>query len=405
MSLHKEIALEAEICAHLAGHGWLHAEGDAAGYDRTRALYPADLLAWVQETQPKAWETLTKQHGQVAGETLLSRVRDQLDQRGTLDVLRIGLEMLGLRQPLQIAQFRPAFALNNEILARHKANRLRVVRQVRYSLHNENSIDLVFFLNGLPVATAELKTDFTQCVGDAIDQYRDDRDPRPKGQAPEPLLSFPNGALVHFAVSNLEVHMTTRLEGKATSFLPFNQGDHGAAGNPVNPAGGHRTAYLWEQIWERESWLEILGRYLIAQRDNKKQIEKILFPRYHQLDVTRRIQSAVLADGPGTKYLVQHSAGSGKTNSIAWTAHFFADLHDAAQKKVFDSVIVVSDRKVIDGQLQDALFDFQRKTGVVATIKGSAGSKSAELAEALSGDKKDRRLHDPDFSLCPRGGA
>ncbi len=388
MSLHKEIALEAEICAHLADHGWLHAEGDAGGYDRTRALYPADLLAWVQETQPKAWETLTKQHGQVAGETLLSRVRDQLDQRGTLDVLRIGVEMLGLKQPLQIAQFRPALALNEEILARHKANRLRVVRQVRYSLHNENSIDLVLFLNGLPVATAELKTDFTQCVGDAIDQYRDDRDPRPKGLTPEPLLSFPNGALVHFAVSNLEVHMTTRLEGKATGFLPFNQGDHGAAGNPVNPAGGHRTAYLWEQVWEREGWLEILGRYLIAQRDKKKQIEKILFPRYHQLDVTRRIQSAVLADGPGTKYLVQHSAGSGKTNSIAWTAHFFADLHDAGQKKVFDSVIVVSDRKVIDGQLQDALFDFQRKTGVVATIKGTAGSKSGELAEALSGDKK-----------------
>lgn len=156
----------------------------------------------------------------------------------------------------------------------------------------------------------------------------------------------------------------------------------------MNPDGGHRTAYIWEQVWEREGWLEILGRYLIAQRNKKKEIEKLIFPRYHQLDATRRLQAAVLADGPGTKYLVQHSAGSGKTNSIAWTAHFLAELHDAGNRKVFDSVLVVSDRTVIDSQLQEALFDFQRKTGVVATIKGSAGSKSKELAQALSGDKK-----------------
>ena len=262
------------------------------------------------------------------------------------------------------------------------------MRQVRYSLQNENSIDLVLFLNGVPVATAELKTDFTQSIGDAIDQYRFDRLPRPKGQAPEPLLSFPNGALVHFAVSNSEVAMVTKLDGPATQFLPFNQGDNGAAGNPVNPNGGHRTAYLWEKVWARESWLEILGRYLIAQRDKKKNIERIIFPRFHQLDVTRKLQAAVLSEGAGSKYLVQHSAGSGKTNSIAWTAHFLADLHDAKDKKIFDSVLVVSDRTVIDSQLSEALFDFERQSGVVATIKGNDGSKSAELAAALSGDKK-----------------
>ncbi len=387
MSLHKEISFEREICQHLADHGWLHTEGDAAGYDRARALFPADVLAWVQATQPKAWATLTKNHGPRAQETLLARLRDQLDQRGTLDVLRRGIELLGLAQPLKLAEFKPALAINAEILARYAQNRLRVVRQVRYSLHSENSLDIVLFLNGLPVATAELKTDFTQSINDAIDQYRFDRPPRPKGQAAEPLLSFPNGALVHFAVSNSEVHMVTRLDGPATAFLPFNQGDHGAAGNPVNPAG-HRTAYLWEQVWARESWLEILGRYLIAQRDKKKQIEKVIFPRFHQLDVTRKLQAAVLHDGPGGKYLVQHSAGSGKTNSIAWTAHFLAELHDAQHKKVFDTVLVVSDRTVIDSQLQDALFDFQRTSGVVATIKGREGSKSEELAEALSGDKK-----------------
>lgn len=390
-SPHKEISLENEICAHLAAHGWLYAEGDAARYDRARALFPADVLAWVQESQPQAWETLAKNHGPAAGETLLARLREQLDARGTLDVLRHGVELLGLRQPVKLAEFRPALAMNPDILARYAANRLRVVRQVRYSLQNENCLDLVLFLNGLPVATVELKTDFTQSVRDAIDQYRHDRLPRPKGGNPEPLLSFPGGALVHFAVSNTEVAMVTKLIGPATTFLPFNRGDRGAAGNPPNPLGGHRTAYLWEQVWARESWLEILGRYLIAQRDKKRQLTGWIFPRYHQLDVTRKLQAAVLRDaasGAAGKFLIQHSAGSGKTNSIAWTAHFLAELHDAANRKLFDSVLVVSDRTVIDAQLQDALFDFQRQTGVVATIKGGEGSKSAELAEALSGDKK-----------------
>ena len=388
MSLHKEISFENEICAHLAAHGWLYADGDAASYDRARSLFPSDVLAWVQSTQPKAWEVLTKNHGAKAGETLLARLRDQLDQRGTLEVLRQGIELLGLKQPLKLAEFRPALALNVEILARYQANRLRVVRQVRYSLHNENCIDLVLFLNGLPVATVELKTDFTQSIADAIDQYRFDRHPRPKGQQAEPLLSFPSGALVHFAVSNSEVHMVTRLAGAETVFLPFNQGNDGGAGNPVNPRGGHRTAYLWEQVWARESWLEILGRYLISQRDEKKQLARVVFPRFHQLDVTRKLQAAVLAEGTGGKYLVQHSAGSGKTNSIAWTAHFLAELHDAEHKKVFDTVLVVSDRTVIDSQLREALFDFQRTTGVVATISGESSSKSGELAAALSGTKK-----------------
>jgi len=388
MSLHKEIHFEDEICGHLAANGWLYAEGDAAGYDRARALFPTDVLAWVQETQPKAWEALTKNHGANAGDTLLARLREQIDQRGTLDVLRQGIEILGLRQPLKLAQFKPALGINPEILSRYATNRLRVVRQVRYSQHNENCIDLVLFLNGVPVATVELKTDFTQSIGDAVDQYRFDRHPHPKGKAPEPLLSFPNGALVHFAVSNAEVRMVTKLAGPAPEFLPFNQGDNGAAGNPANPAGGHRTAYLWQEVWARESWLDILGRYLIAQRDKKKQITQIIFPRYHQLDVTREILNAVLAEGAGGRYLVQHSAGSGKTNSIAWTAHFLADLHDAENKKVFDTVLVVSDRTVIDSQLSEAIFDFERTSGVVATIKGNDGSKSAELAAALSGDKK-----------------
>lgn len=388
MSLHKEISFETEICDTLAANGWLYAEGDAKQYDRARALFPADVIAWVQETQPKAWEALSKNHGVSAEAVLLDRLRKSLDDRGTLDVLRHGVELLGLRQPLSLCQFKPALAMNAETVSKYQKNRLRVVRQVRYSLHNENAIDLVLFLNGLAVATVELKTDFTQSVEDAVDQYRFDRNPKPKGQgSPELLLSFPNGALVHFAVSNREVRMTTRLEGAHTTFLPFNRGDNGAAGNPPNEHG-HRTAYLWETVWARDSWLEILGRYLVAKRDSKKQIQKIIFPRFHQLDATRKLLSTVLAEGAGGKYLIQHSAGSGKTNSIAWSAHFLADLHDAEHNKLFDSVLVVSDRNVLDAQLQEAIFDFERTSGVVATITGEGASKSAELAQALSGGKK-----------------
>jgi type I restriction enzyme, R subunit len=388
MSLHHEIEFENEVCSGLATRGWFYSECDADQYDRARALLPADVIAWVQSTQPKAWDALVKNHGPSAGETLLTRLRQSLDQRGTLDVLRHGIELLGMKDKVSLAQFKPALAMNPDILARYAANRLRVVRQVHYSLKNENSLDLVLFLNGIPVATVELKTDFTQGIKDAIDQYRFDRNPRPKGQAVEPLLSFPQGALVHFAVSTREVAMTTQLLGTGTRFLPFNQGDHGAAGNPLPTNGGFRTAYLWEHVWERESWLEILGRYLVAQKDAAKKLKRYIFPRYHQLDATRKLQAAILQDGPGKKYLIQHSAGSGKTNSIAWSAHFLADLHDAQHQKLFDTVLVVSDRNVIDSQLQEAIFDFERTTGVVATIKGEGGSKSAELAAALSGTKK-----------------
>ncbi len=386
MSLHKEIAFENDICAHLAAHGWLYDPHDAARYDRQRAIFPADLLAWVQETQPKAWEELIKNNGGEAEATLLNRVRKQLDDRGTLEVLRRGVELAGVRQPLILARFKPALAMNPELQAQYGANRLRVVRQVRYSVHNENSLDLVLFVNGLPVATVELKSDFTQSVEDAVDQYRFDRNPRPKGHT-EPLLDFPRGALVHFAVSHSDVRMTTKLTGATTPFLPFNRGDGGGKGNPVNP-NGQRTAYLWEAVWARDSWLEILGRYIVAKRNSKKQISALIFPRYQQLDVTRQLLAAVLAEKPGQKYLIQHSAGSGKTNSIAWTAHFLADLHDADNTKLFDSVLVVSDRTVIDAQLQDAICDFERTSGVVAIMTGEHQSKSGELAQALSGSKK-----------------
>ncbi len=217
--LHKEHHFETEICEKLATQGWLYQEHDAEHYDRALALFPGDLIDWVKETQTKAWEKLSKNHGCQAQAVLCQRLRDSINQHGTLAVLRHGIEMIGLRQTLKPAQFKPALAMNAEIVAKYQANRLRVVRQVWYSFHNENSIDLVFFVNGIPVATIELKSDFIQSVEDAVDQYRFDRQSRPKGQSgAEPLLSFPNGALVHFAVSHSEVMMTTKLEVLQLSF-------------------------------------------------------------------------------------------------------------------------------------------------------------------------------------------
>ena len=388
MTLHREIAFEDAICAHLAAHGWLYEPGAATRIDRARALFPEDLIAWVQETQPDAWAGLTRTFGAGAAIALADRLRTALDKQGTLEILRSGLDIVGLKQRLSLVQFRPALAMNIALEARNAANRLRVIRQVHYSTHSENSLDLVLFLNGIPVATAELKSDYTQSVKDAIDQYIYDRLPKSAGRnQPEPMLGFPGGALVHFAVSNSEVRMCTRLAGAASTFLPFNRGHDFGAGNPPNPDGAP-TAYLWQDVWQRDSWLELLGRYMVPVKNDKKHLIGWIFPRFHQLGATRKLTAQVLVDGPGGKYLIEHSAGSGKTNSIAWTAHFLADLHDANNRKLFDTVLVVSDRNVLDKQLREAIESFERTLGVVAVITGDGASKSAELADALAAGKK-----------------
>jgi type I restriction enzyme R subunit len=394
-AIHSEFAFETEICADLGAAGWLYTPPtvgvlslDAKLYDRAAALFPADLQTWIEATQPDAWKKLQKSHGPNALAEVIARLRKTLDEHGTLHVLRNGFEMLGLNKPISVAQFKPALSMNPDLEARYAANRLRVVRQVQYSVHNGNELDLVLFLNGLPMATVEIKTDYTQAVEDAVYQYKRDRNPKVAAKnLLEPLLAFPGGALVHFALSNSEVRMTSKLAGMDTFFLPFNQGNQGGAGNPPNPFG-YATAYLWKQVWQRDSWLELLGRYIVGIKDEKKRLKSYVFPRFHQLDATRKVIRAVLDDGPGDKYLIQHSAGSGKTHSIAWTAHFLGDLHDAKDLKVFDSVIVVSDRTVLDEQLQEALDAHQKVKGVVAFIQGNGGSKSSELSEALAANKK-----------------
>lgn len=387
MSVHQEIYLEDEICVDLTAAGWLYDAGDSGRYDRAQALFVDDAVAWIKTSQPKVWEAIEKTHGGAASSVFADRLRKALDSQGTLTVLRQGFDMIGLKHAVAMCQFKPALTMNADLQTRYAANQLRVVRQVRYSVHHENSIDLVLFVNGIPVATAELKSHYTQGVQDAVYQYKTDREPLFKAKnTPEPLLAFFGGALVHFAVSNAEVEMTTRLAGLDTTFLPFNQGNAGGKGNP--PKAGIATDYLWKEVWQRDSFLQILGRYLVPVKNAKKQTVGWIFPRYHQLTVTRKLVAAVTQEGPGNKYLVQHSAGSGKTNSIAWTAHFLADLHDAADQKVFDTAIVISDRTVLDDQLREAILSFERTLGVVAVITGDGASKSKELAEALSAGKK-----------------
>jgi type I restriction enzyme, R subunit len=295
-----------------------------------------------------------------------------------LDCLRHGVTDRGVK--LKLAFFRPASGLNPESQTLYAANVLTVTRQVHFSEKNSDlSVDLLLSVNGLPVATAELKNPFTgQTVLHAQKQYREDRDPK------EPLFQFKRRALVHFAVDPDEVYMTTKLEGKKTYFLPFNKGRHGGKGNPGNPKG-YKTAYLWEDVWQRDSWLDILARFAHLEvkekvvNSTKVKVENVICPRFHQLDAVRKLIAAARVNGPGKNYLIQHSAGSGKSNTIAWLAHRLSNLHGADDKLVYDSVIVITDRKVLDRQLQDTIYQFEHAQGVVKRIDEDSG----QLAEAL----------------------
>lgn len=387
MTKHRERSFEDEIVAHLTAHGWL--EGSSTGYSRELALYPEDVLGWLEATQPSELAKLGRLHNGDTATVILKRLAEMLDKEGALAVLRRGFKQINAR--FEMCQFQPAQGLNPTTLARYGQVRCRVVRQLRYSLNETNdALDLAFFVNGVPVATAELKTDFTQSVRDAIAQYRQDRPPRdPATNRDEPLLQFKRRALVHFAVSSDEVWMTTRLAGKATHFLPFNLGNDGGAGNPPNPAG-YRSSYLWERVLERASLLDILANFIHLEQTTTEDAQgratvkdALIFPRYHQLDAVRALITAARAEGPGQSYLIQHSAGSGKSNSIAWLAHRLASLHDAQDAKVFDSVIVVTDRTVLDAQLQETIYQFEHKQGVVKKIEAKAGVKSEQLAAAL----------------------
>ncbi len=370
-----EEAFEAEIAEWLVKH-----EGYVAGrpddFDAALGIDTAQLFAFIGATQAEAWERLVRLYGggrDAAQRGFKARLAKELNMRGTVDVLRRGV--VDLSVTIQLAYFRPAHGLTPALVQRYDANILSVTRQLRYAADSGKALDLALFVNGLPVATAEVKNPITgQTVADAKAQYRTDRDPA--------NLTLARRAVVHFAVDTEQVAMTTRLAGERTAFLPFDRGHDGGAGNPPNP-DGHRTAYLWQQVWARDAWLDLLQRFVHVEKPPKgsRKPAAVIFPRYHQWDAVRALEAAARADGPGRDYLVQHSAGSGKSNTIAWLAHRLSTLHGADDRPVFDKVVVITDRRVLDRQLQDTIYQFDHAHGVVQKID----TDSAQLAAALAG--------------------
>ena len=386
---HTEAAFETVIEAHLLTHGYVAVPRD--GFDRPRAIFPDAVLGFLRDTQPAEWARLEALLGERTSEQVLTDLCRWMDANGSLATLRHGFKCYG--RTLRVAYFKAAHDLNPELEARYAANRVGLTRQLRYragadaagpadEARRRGVIDVTLSLNGIPVATIELKNPLTgQTCDDAKRQYMHDRDPR------EPILEFRRRTLVHFAVDTERVAMTTRLAGTATHFLPFDRGHDGGAGNPPDPAGrSYRTAYLWEEVLHRDSLLDLLARFVHLQveekrddRGRKVRRETMIFPRYHQLQAVRTLVERARQEGVGHNYLVEHSAGSGKSNTIGWLAHRLASLHDDAASRVFDSVIVVTDRVVLDQQLQDTVYQFEHKRGVVQVID----ERSRQLAEAL----------------------
>ena len=411
-----EGAFQKDIIREMQAQGWQL--GTSAGYNRETALYEQDLIDFVQQTQPQEWEKFQRIYPQDTERNFISTVVAQLKKAdinatdeqsrtyGTLGVLRHGVRSRNAR--FFLCQFKPEHGLNPETLANYKKNICRVVPELVYSPYATATemqltgkqakkwrIDLVLFVNGFPVATMELKSEFKQAVQNAMLQYKRTRLPKdPNTNKPEPLLMFKRGALVHFAVSQYEVYMATHLAGGDTYFLPFNKGTkEGGAGNDIpEDLNQYATAYLWNEVLTPESLLNIIARFVhlhIEEKEDwqgrKVKKEILIFPRYHQWDVVTKLIQASLDEGAGQKYLIQHSAGSGKSNSIAWLAHQLSTLHNAQEQKLFDSVIVVTDRTVLDAQLQDTIYQFEHADGVVGKInhKEGDGSKSEKLAKAL----------------------
>ena len=376
-NIHTEKTFETAIVESLVEHGG-YAQGNAEEYSIELGMFKAEIISFIQETQPEKWAKLETIHGADCPNRLIQRLYKELDLRGSLDVLRNGFVDYGIR--FQMAFFKPESGLNPDTVTLYEKNKLKVVRQLYYSAKNKNSVDLVLSLNGLPVATLELKNHFTgQTAANGRRQYAQDRDNR------ELLFAFKKRALVHFAVDPDEAYMTTRVNGNRTYWLPFNKGCNNGKGNPANPAG-YKTSYLWESVLTKDSWLDVIHRFVHLQIDEyeldgvMKKREKIIFPRYHQLDSVRKITSDAKACDAGKNYLIQHSAGSGKSNSIAWLAYRLSSLHNVRDERIFDSVIVVTDRKVLDNQLQNTIYQFEHKTGVVQKVD----KDSSQLAAAIS---------------------
>ena len=389
MPAHTERAFEAAIEHCLTTQGGYDGR-DPADYSEERALFPADVCGFLRESQPGKWRALETVRGAQTEATVLESLGKELESKGTLHVLRHGFKCYG--KTFSMACFRPNTSMNPDAAENHAKNRLTVTRQVGFTSVMKRPdgksrrcvIDVTLAVNGIPVATAELKNPLTgQRAADAVRQYQEERDGR------DLLFAFKKRALVHFAMDPDEVWMTTQLRGKETHFLPFNRGNNHGAGNPP-VEGNWKTHYIWDEVLQVDSLLEILQRFMHLEKEKKQvktdkgirteQKERMIFPRYHQLDVVRRLVAHAKVHGAGRNYLIQHSAGSGKSNSIAWLAHRLASLHNRHDEKVFHSVIVVTDRRVLDQQLQETIYQFEHKTGVVEKID----QNTRQLAQALS---------------------
>ncbi|MDU2598238.1 MULTISPECIES: type I restriction endonuclease subunit R [Anaerococcus] len=369
-----ERRFEEEIEYALLKNGYI--KGNPKEYNRELAMDTAEVLKFIRETQPNEWELLSKRHGSMVEDNFLRRLDNELKRRGMLDVLRHGIDDTGVS--FKLSYFKPGSTMNKTAMDLYDKNRLMITRQVHYSLDNENSLDTVLFLNGLPIITIELKNPLTgQTFEDAIKQYKNDRNPREK------IFAFKQRALVHFAVDTDEIYMATELKKQDTFFLPFNRGYENGAGNPPI-LGDYKTSYLWNQILQKESILDIIQRFIQIKKSDNSKKEMLIFPRFHQLKVVRKLVKDVYENGSGKNYLIQHSAGSGKSNSIAWLAHHLSNLHDMDNKPIFNSIIVITDRRVLDKQLQRDIYNMEHKQGVVTRVDKNA----KQLTKALeNGDK------------------
>ena len=382
MPTYTEANFEDHIEAYLNQSGYRSRQ--PATYNRNLCLIPNETLQFIRDTQPEVYQKLERQYGEDTPVNLLNRVSKEIERRGVLDVLRKGVIDRGCR--FNLTYFRPSSGMNPDRRRLYAQNRFSLIRQLKYSQRNEQSVDMALFLNGLPLVTMELKNSLTgQMVTDAEKQYRGDRDPR------EPLFQF-RRCLVHFAVGNEKVSMTTHLQGGGTRFFPFNKGVE----NPINP-NGHKTAYLWEDILQPDNLMELMDNFIHEQETTEKVYDPeiggvkdvkgrvLVFPRYHQLDVIRKLKGTIVEEGVGHNYLIQHTTGSGKSNSIAWLAHLLIHLYRSPTdtNRIFDSVIVVTDRRLLDKQLQDTIKQVEQVDGVVHPVDAT----SAQLRGYLESGK------------------
>jgi type I restriction enzyme R subunit len=389
--LHHEVHLETYVVQKLVAQGWLL--GSSVGYDQDHALYPEDLEEWLKATQKAKWDKLVAMNGDKARKVLMDRLETALEKHGLMHVLRRGFDIAGCGH-IDMSEAAPEDQRNAAVIQRYAANRLRVVPQLKYHPGHNLAIDVVLFLNGLPLVTMELKTDFTQSVGHAKNQYKLDRLPvDPATKRKHPLLTFKRGAVVHFAISDSEIWMTTKLAGENTFFLPFNKGFDGHGGNPARKDGEYPVAYFWEEICQRDAFLRIFHNFVYVEKKNVVDLkgnwtvkETLIFPRFHQLDAVNTMIADAKANGPGQAYLCEHSAGSGKTSTIAWIAHDLVKLRTDEGVPIFDAAIIVTDRNVLDGQLQDAVQQIDHQKGLIAAIDRvkTSKSKSEQLTEAMT---------------------